>query len=67
MQQGQTHQNSPGNSGAGSPVDDRKLPRPIGTERPHVKKSVLPGFDNGFGPMGEAPSSSLWSFRQSGE
>ena len=57
----QAAQSSPTTSGAPSPTgsDDRRLPRPIGIERPH-KKPTLPGY----GPMGETgPASNLWSFQ----
>jgi len=40
--------------------DDRRLPRPIGTERSLKKPPLQPGFTGG---MGDAPSAdSIWTF-----
>ena len=41
--------------------DDRRLPRPIGTERSLKKPPLQPGFSGG---MGDAPSAaSIWTFQ----
>ena len=41
--------------------DDRRLPRPIGTERTMKKPPMQPGFPGG---MGDAPSAGgIWTFQ----